>query len=212
MILQVTYNRKKLYLPKGGWVSFLSPSHFRQLRSFPIFLLNESLLTSLERAESLTLNRFDPFTVKSWPRIGTFSHFQTCIWFWNRKKMEHCFKLITGIIFDGGSIVEHNLVKLAFLRKCLFGYINVGDGCWRQNVLATIFGWTTDVGDGFGRFCHQHPLPFNISVGHLSPITTCHQCLRCLLFRKLREEYPWQIDVGDIFMFVAWMVTSLRCW
>ena len=54
-----------MYLPKGGSVSFLSPSHFRQLRSFPIFLLNESLLTSLERAESLTLNRFDPFTVKS---------------------------------------------------------------------------------------------------------------------------------------------------
>ena len=56
MILLATYYRKKLYLPKGGSVSFLSPSHFRQLRSFPIFLLNESLLTSLERAESLTLN------------------------------------------------------------------------------------------------------------------------------------------------------------
>ena len=26
-----------------------------------------------------------------------------------------------------------------------------------------------DVGDGFDCFCHQHPLSFNISVGHLQP-------------------------------------------
>ena len=32
--------------------------------------------------------------------------------------------------------------------------------CWRQL-------W--DVGDDFGRFYHQHPLSFNISVGHQHP-------------------------------------------
>ena len=35
---------------------------------------------------------------------------------------------------------------------------DVGDEmCWRQLL---------DVGDDFGRFCHQYPLSFNISVGH----------------------------------------------
>ena len=53
---------------------------------------------------------------------------------------------------------------------------DVGDEmCWRQL-------W--DVGDVFGRFCHQHPLSFNISVGlpdsgtniqKMSPISKfCH--------------------------------------
>ena len=32
--------------------------------------------------------------------------------------------------------------------------------CWRQH---------RDVGDGFRHFCHQHPLPFNISVGQQQP-------------------------------------------
>ena len=32
--------------------------------------------------------------------------------------------------------------------------------CWRQ---------LSDVGDGFGRFCHPYPLSFNISVGHQHP-------------------------------------------
>jgi len=26
-----------------------------------------------------------------------------------------------------------------------------------------------DVGDGFGRYCHQHPLSFNLSVGYQQP-------------------------------------------
>ena len=56
---------------------------------------------------------------------------------------------------------------------------NVGDEIgWRQ---------LCDVGDGFGRFCNQHPLSFYISVGHQQPkdVTTieilsltsknCHQ-------------------------------------
>ena len=134
MILLATYYRKKLYLPKGESVSFLSPSHFKQLKSFPIFLLNESLLTSLERAESLTLNSWPIHSQVLTPNWYC-SHFKTCIWFW--KKMEHCFKLITGIIFNGASIVDHNWIKLAFFRKCLFGYIDVEDGCWRRDVLAT---------------------------------------------------------------------------
>ena len=38
---------------------------------------------------------------------------------------------------------------------------DVGDEmCWRQLL---------DVGDGFGRFCHQHSLTFNMSVGHQHP-------------------------------------------
>ena len=38
---------------------------------------------------------------------------------------------------------------------------DVGDEmCWRQLL---------DVGDGFGRFCHQHPLSFNINFGHQQP-------------------------------------------
>ena len=32
--------------------------------------------------------------------------------------------------------------------------------CWRQ---------LCDVGNGFDRFCHQHSLSFNISVGHQQP-------------------------------------------
>ena len=53
----------------------------------------------------------------------------------------------------------------------------VDEMCWWQL-------W--DVGDGFDRFCHQHPLSFNISVGHQhskivtkmkSPTLTCHQHL-----------------------------------
>ena len=53
---------------------------------------------------------------------------------------------------------------------------NVGhEMCWWQL-------W--DVSDGFDLFCHQHPLSFNISVGHQhpkivtkikSPTSTCHQ-------------------------------------
>ena len=47
-----------------------------------------------------------------------------------------------------------------FLKKSLKrhfqGYIDVGDGCWRLNLLVT----TLSVVDGFGQFCHQHPLPF----------------------------------------------------
>ena len=39
------------------------------------------------------------------------------------------------------------------------GYIDVGDECWRPNVLE-------DVGDSFGNFDHQHPLFFYIGVGH----------------------------------------------
>ena len=44
---------------------------------------------------------------------------------------------------------------------------DVGDEmCWRQL-------W--DVGDGFGRFCHQHPLSFNINVNcHQDKVTNIH--------------------------------------
>ena len=53
---------------------------------------------------------------------------------------------------------------------------DVGDEmCWWQL-------W--DIGDGFDRFCHQHPLSFNISVGHQHPkifnkikSPVCHQHL-----------------------------------
>ena len=50
-----------------------------------------------------------------------------------------------------------------------------GDGCWRQNMLAT-----TLRRDGFYRFCQQHPLSFNIMMGtniqKISPILKCcHQ-------------------------------------
>ena len=45
---------------------------------------------------------------------------------------------------------------------CPDGYVNVGDGCWRRNVLVT----TIECCDGFGRFCRQHPLSFYISVRH----------------------------------------------
>ena len=72
------------------------------------------------------------------------------------------------------------------------GYIDLGDGRWRQNDGCWRQFW--DVGDGFGRFCHEHPLSFNISVAHqhpkchlyrnavtnsqkLSPTSNCHQHL-----------------------------------
>ena len=35
-----------------------------------------------------------------------------------------------------------------------------GDMCWRQ---------LSDVGNGFRHFFHQHPLSFNINVGHQQP-------------------------------------------
>ena len=41
---------------------------------------------------------------------------------------------------------------------------DVGDElCWRQLL---------DVGEGFGRFCHQHPLSFNTSLVHHHPLVT----------------------------------------
>ena len=36
----------------------------------------------------------------------------------------------------------------------MVGYIDVGDGCWRPNVLMTICD--EDVGHGFGHFGHQY--------------------------------------------------------
>ena len=47
-----------------------------------------------------------------------------------------------------------------FTSMELEGYIDGDEMCWRQL-------W--DVGDGFGRFCPQHPLYFIISVGHRQP-------------------------------------------
>ena len=99
------------------------------------------------------------------------------------------------------------------------GNIDEGDGCWRQL-------W--DIGDGLCRFRHQHPLSFNISVGHqhskdvtkieiLSPTSTCHRHLRSLviLFVEFKmEKFEWfctsfegYIDVGD-----RWMLLTLCCW
>ena len=47
--------------------------------------------------------------------------------------------------------------------------MDVGDKiCWWQL-------W--DVGDGFGRFCHQHPLSFKIVTKIKPPTSTCHQHL-----------------------------------
>ena len=37
------------------------------------------------------------------------------------------------------------------------GYIDVGDGCWRR---------TENVGDGYSHFGLQHPLSFDIGIGH----------------------------------------------
>ena len=60
----------------------------------------------------------------------------------------------------------HCLKVMILLQWMLlwFGYIGVGDEmCWRQL-------W--DVGDGFDRFCHQHPLSFNMTfcnVGQQQP-------------------------------------------
>ena len=43
------------------------------------------------------------------------------------------------------------------------GYIDVGDRCWRRNVLATTLRcWCR-----FGRFRHKHPLSFNISATNI---------------------------------------------
>ena len=56
-----------------------------------------------------------------------------------------------------------NISILSDLLLVKSGYIDVDDGCWRRNVLAT----TLRCWWGFGRFCH--PLSFNISVGHQHP-------------------------------------------
>ena len=75
-------------------------------------------------------------------------------------------QLLGGIkvnLWTGFRIGAENMALFSYdLRYCKSSlwndFIDVDDEmCWRQR-------W--DVGDGFGRFRHQHPLSFKISVGH----------------------------------------------
>ena len=66
--------------------------------------------------------------------------------------------------------------KLRFDLELSIGYIDVGDGCWEQNVLLTVKD-LYDVSDGFGTFDHEYPLSFNISVGNQqsNDLTNVHE-------------------------------------
>ena len=76
-----------------------------------------------------------------------------------------------------------------FIWNC---YIDVGDEmCWRQL-------W--DVGDGFDRSRHQHPLCSNIGVWHqhskdatnIEIVTTCHQHL---CSRKIPQTHAFHLKL-----------------
>ena len=57
---------------------------------------------------------------------------------------------------------------------------DVGDEmCWRQLL---------DVGDGFGRFCHQHSLSFNISVGGQDPNDITDIEILALTFKNCHQD------------------------
>ena len=68
--------------------------------------------------------------------------------------------------------------------ECL-GFIDVGNGCWRQHMLAT----SLKDGDGFGRFRRYH-LSLNISVGdqHSKNITYIHFSTMNELFEKPHKD------------------------
>ena len=71
----------------------------------------------------------------------------------------HSNSIIVSALPGKKSIVVLNIIDQQ--GWCLMLVTDVGDEmCWRQL-------W--DVGDSFGRFCHQHPLFFNISVWHQHP-------------------------------------------
>ena len=57
---------------------------------------------------------------------------------------------------------------------------DVGDEiCWRQL-------W--DVGDAFGRFRHQHPLSFNVSLGHQQPKNVTNIEILSLTFKNCHQN------------------------
>ena len=67
------------------------------------------------------------------------------------------------------------------------GYIDVGDEMCRCQLL--------DVGDGFDRFCHQHPRSFNISVGHQHPTILINVEILSLTFKNCHHDKVTNIDL-----------------
>ena len=85
---------------------------------------------------------------------------------------------------------------------------DVGDEmCWRQF-------W--DVGDGFSRFCHEHPLSFKITVGHQDPkdatnieilSLTSKNCHHDKVTNMYVSEFSISLKFSEIHLkLVAWAV------
>jgi len=102
------------------------------------------------RDESILFSSSSPALV-----LGIFS-FVFCSELWpitSRVKFVSCYVLCSFI--PGPTYINRR------------GYIDVGEGCWRQNVLlTTIRCWCHQHGDGFDNFGRQLPLCFYISVWH----------------------------------------------
>ena len=65
---------------------------------------------------------------------------------------------------------------------------DVGDEiCWRQ---------LCDVGDGFDRFSHQHPLSFNIRVGYQQPKDVTNIEILSLIFENCNQDKVTKIDLS----------------
>ena len=54
----------------------------------------------------------------------------------------------------------------------------------------------TDVGDGFGRFCHQHSLSFNISAGHQKSKDVTNPEILSLTYKNCDEDKVTNIHLA----------------
>ena len=69
---------------------------------------------------------------------------------------------------------------------------NDGDEmCWRKL-------W--DLGDGFGRFCHQHPLSYNISFGHQQSKDVNNIEILSLSFKNCHPDKVTNIHLSPTYM------------
>ena len=75
--------------------------------------------------------------------------------------------VLATFIEDGTRLITRNQNQFEYLGKVSSGYIDVGDGCWRQNVCEKL----KDVGDGFGHFGHRKSTKFRGIIRHqLQPL------------------------------------------